>query len=167
MLTEMATLVTPDALLRWHRKLSANKYDGSARRRPGRPATAKEIESLVGHMAAQNRDLGYPRIQGALSNLGHELARNTIANILKRNGIKSAPERVWKTTRKSFLARHRDLTDNVTRHGLVVAKIPMPPEPTNGSGQPNTVPNTAMGSARKLTRSVIAVIIAQVAPPWR
>ena len=32
------------------------------------------------------------RIQGALSNLGHELARGTVANILKRNGVEPAPE---------------------------------------------------------------------------
>jgi hypothetical protein len=41
MLAEVATLVTPETLLRWHRKLIANKYDGSASRRPGRPATVK------------------------------------------------------------------------------------------------------------------------------
>jgi len=59
-------------------------------------------------MAAANRDWGYLRIQGALFNLGHQLARNTIANILKRNGVEPAPERVRKTTWKEFLARHRD-----------------------------------------------------------
>ena len=39
MLAEIATIVTPETLLVWHRKLIASKYDGSARRRPGRPAT--------------------------------------------------------------------------------------------------------------------------------
>jgi len=107
-LAEVATLVTPETLLRWHRKLIANKYDGSASRRPGRPATGGETEALVVQMAAANRDWGYLRIQGALFNLGHQLARNTIANILKRNGIEPAPERVRKTTWKEFLARHRD-----------------------------------------------------------
>ena len=68
----MATIVTPETLLSCHRKLIAGKYDGSARRKPGRPATAKEIESLVIRMAAENRDWGYLRIQGALWNLGHE-----------------------------------------------------------------------------------------------
>ncbi len=59
-------------------------------------------------MAAENRDWGFLRIQRALSNLGHELARDTIANILKRNAIEPAPERVRKTTWREFLARHRD-----------------------------------------------------------
>jgi len=105
-LAEMATIVTPETLLKWHRKLIANKYDGSARRSPGRPATARELEALVVRMATENRDWGYVRIQGALSNLGHELARGTIANILKRNAIEPAPERVRKTTWKEFLTQH-------------------------------------------------------------
>lgn len=57
-------------------------------------------------MANENRDWGYRRIQGALSNLGHEIARSTIAAILQRNGIEPAPERVRKTTWKEFLTRH-------------------------------------------------------------
>src|SRR5580658_9851892 len=65
-----------------------------------------EIEALVVRMATENRDWGYLRIRGALSNLGHELARSTIATILKRNGIEPSPERARKTTWKEFLARH-------------------------------------------------------------
>src|SRR5580658_9799033 len=106
MLTEMATIVTPQTLLGWHRKLIANKYDGSARRSPGRPATGKEIEELVVRLATENRSWGYVRIEGALSNLGHQLAHGTIANILKRNAIEPAPERIRKTTWKEFLTQH-------------------------------------------------------------
>jgi putative transposase len=102
MLSEMVTIVSPQTLLGWHRKLIANKYDGSARRRPGRPTTAKELEELVVRVAKENRSWGYLRIKGALSNLGHELAAGTIANILKRNGIEPAPERIRKTTWKEF-----------------------------------------------------------------
>src|SRR6516165_6368241 len=39
-LEQIATIVTPATLLIWHRKLIANKYDGSAYRAPGRPRTA-------------------------------------------------------------------------------------------------------------------------------
>ncbi len=60
-------------------------------------------------MAEENRDWGYRRIQGALSNLGHEIARSTIAEILKRHGIEPAPERSRKTTWKEFLSRHWEL----------------------------------------------------------
>ena len=69
-----ATIVTPETLLAWHRKLIARKYDGTAGRGPGRPRTDHEIESLVIQIATENRDWGYTRILGALSNLGHNLA---------------------------------------------------------------------------------------------
>lgn len=70
-LAEVATIVTPETLLRWHRKLIAEKYDGSARRSPGRPRKATELVALIVRIASENRDWGYRRIQGALCNLGH------------------------------------------------------------------------------------------------
>ncbi len=109
LLAELATVVTPETLLAWHRKLIAAKYDGTSKRDPGRPRTANEIEELVVRMAEENRDWGYRRIQGALSNLGHDLARSTIAEILERHGIEPATERSRKTTWKEFLARHWEL----------------------------------------------------------
>ena len=42
-LHELATLVTPETFLAWHRRLIAQKYDGSGRRGPGRPCTPNEI----------------------------------------------------------------------------------------------------------------------------
>jgi transposase InsO family protein len=60
-------------------------------------------------MAKENRTWGYRRIQGALANLGHDIGRGTIAEILRRNGIEPAPERERKTTWKAFLAQHWDL----------------------------------------------------------
>ena len=108
-LAEIAAIVTPETLLAWHRRLIAQKYDGTAQRAPGRPRTAAEIETLVVRMAEENRDWGYRRIEGALSNLGHELARSTIAQILERHGLEPAPERVRKTTWKEFLSSHWEL----------------------------------------------------------
>jgi putative transposase len=108
-LAELATIVTPETLLRWHRQLIAQRYDGSGKRGPGRPRTEVDIEQLVVRMAQENRDWGYRRIQGALSNLGHKLARSTIADILERHGIEPAPERSRKTTWKEFLTQHWDL----------------------------------------------------------
>jgi transposase InsO family protein len=60
-------------------------------------------------MAEENRDWGYRRILGALSNLGYPIARGTVANILKQHGIEPAPERKRKTTWKEFLSRHWEL----------------------------------------------------------
>ena len=65
---EIATIVKPDTLLTWHRKLVAQKFEGSKRRKTvGRPRTDKEIEDLVVQMAKDNRGWGYDRITGALA----------------------------------------------------------------------------------------------------
>ena len=109
MLAEFASLVTPETLLAWHRQLIAQKYDGSGQRGPGRPRTRQEIEALVVRLAEENREWGYRRLPGALSHLGHKLVRSTIASILERHGLESAPERHWKTTWKEFLTRHWEL----------------------------------------------------------
>jgi transposase InsO family protein len=108
-LVELGTIVTPETLLAWHRRLIAQKYDGGKKRGPGRPRTAEEIETLVVRLANENRTWGYRRIQGALANLGHDIGRGTIAEILERNGIEPAPERERKTTWKEFLEQHWDL----------------------------------------------------------
>jgi hypothetical protein len=60
------------------------------------------------HGAGESR-LGYRRIQGAISNLEHKLARSTIADILRRRGMEPAPERSRKATWKDFLAQHWEL----------------------------------------------------------
>jgi putative transposase len=104
LLAEVATIVTPETLLAWHRKLIALKYDGSGQRGPGHPRTRQETEALVFRLAEENRKWGYRRIQCALSHLGHEMARSTIAAILERHGLEPAPERSRKTTWQEFLA---------------------------------------------------------------
>src|SRR5215468_11685590 len=109
LLREVATIVTPETLLAWHRRLIAQKYDGSGKRGCGRPRKSAEIEDLVVRMAKENRSWGYRRIQGALFNLGHEAGRGTIAEILARHGIEPAPERERKTNWKEFLKQHWDL----------------------------------------------------------
>jgi hypothetical protein len=54
MLAEVATIVTPEALLAWCRKLIAQKYDGSSG--AGRPRITGEIEILGVRRAEENRD---------------------------------------------------------------------------------------------------------------
>ncbi len=105
-LGEIETLVTPDTLLRWHRRLIAKKYDGSRARRPGRPKTAAEIERLILRMAGDNPGWGYTRIRGALGNLGHEIGRNTIKRILVEHGIDPAPLRRKGMSWGTFLKAH-------------------------------------------------------------
>jgi hypothetical protein len=102
-LTDVATLVTPDTLLRWHRRLIARKWT-RVRRRAGRPGVRQEIRQLTVRMARENPTWGYRRIQGALKNLGHRVARSTVAAVLRDEGIGPVPERpmLWRT----FLAAH-------------------------------------------------------------
>src|SRR5215831_10432385 len=61
----MATIATPDTLMRWYHRLIAQKFDGSKHRRQcGRPRVGEEIELLVVCMAQENPTWGYRRIQG-------------------------------------------------------------------------------------------------------
>src|SRR5215470_17073143 len=93
-LQEVATLVTPDTLLRWYRQLITRKFDGSTQRRQlGRPRVTEEVEHLIMRMAEENPRWGYRRIQGALANLGHQIDKITVRNILRRHHLDPAPQR--------------------------------------------------------------------------
>jgi hypothetical protein len=58
LLSDIATIVTPETLLAWHRRLIAHKYDGSQKRGPGRPSVSGDVEALVIRMANENRSWG-------------------------------------------------------------------------------------------------------------
>ena len=78
-LREIATIATPDTLLRWHRQLIACKWTYAGR--SGRRRVLFEIRELVVRMATDNPTWGYTRIQGALENVGHrqcERVRRTL-----------------------------------------------------------------------------------------
>jgi putative transposase len=93
-LQEVATIATPETLLRWYQRLIAEKFDGSTCRQPrGRSRVVEEIEQLVVRMAEENPTWGYRRIQGALANLGHHIDAITVRNILRRHHLEPAPQR--------------------------------------------------------------------------
>ena len=132
MLEQLAGIVTPDTILRWHRELVARHWDYSGRRKDlGRPPLSKEIVELVLRIARQSPTWGYDRIQGALANLGHFISNTTVANILKIHGIEPAPDRKRQSTWKSFLQAHWDVLASVdfttieiwTRSGLVTCYL--------------------------------------------
>jgi transposase InsO family protein len=109
-LEDVATIVKPATILGWHRKLVAQKFDGSTQRKaPGRPAIDPELEALIVRMAQENRSWGYDRIVGALANLGLTVSAQTVGNVLKRHGIAPAPERKTTTTWKEFIRTHMDV----------------------------------------------------------
>jgi hypothetical protein len=88
-LDQLETLVKPDTLFAWHRKLIAQKWTYS-RQGSGRPRVAQEITELVLRMARENTSWGYDRIQGALANLGRVVAPSTVKNVLERHGVEPA-----------------------------------------------------------------------------
>jgi len=106
-LGEIASIVAPDTILRWHRQLVAQKWDYSNRRvRAGRPPTSQGTVDLVLRMARENPTWGYDRIQGALANLGHIISDTSVGNILKAHGIEPTLERSRQSTWKTFLRSH-------------------------------------------------------------
>jgi len=102
-LRDLATVVTPDTLLRWHRQLVARKWPYT-RKGTGRRGVLAAIRQLAVRMAEDNPTWGYTRIQGALKNVGHQVGRSTIARILKAQGLLPTPQRptAWQT----FLRAH-------------------------------------------------------------
>ena len=104
-LAPFETIVTPETLMAWHRKLIAHKYDGAANRRPGRPITAAELEALVVRLANENRTWGSHRRRSTCPILGTNW-RIAPSEILEQHGIEPAPERERRTTWKEFLRRH-------------------------------------------------------------
>jgi putative transposase len=75
LLRQVATIVKPDTILRWHRRLIAHKWTFISRR-PGRPGIMKEVSALIVRMATDNPGWGYSWTQGALRNLDHRVARS-------------------------------------------------------------------------------------------
>jgi len=125
-LSEVATAAHPDTILAWHRRLAARKFDRSrARRAPGRPRIESKIEALIIRMAEENRSWGYDRIVGALANLGHDVSDQTVGNVLRRNGIPSAPERKRRTTWAEFIRMHLAVLagTDISAVGLIVRQL--------------------------------------------
>jgi putative transposase len=102
-LRQIATVITPDTILRWHRQLIARKWT-YARMGSSRHGVLVEIRRLVVRMAEENPKWGNTRIQGALKNVGHRVGRSTIARILKGQGLPPVPERP--TSWQTFLRAH-------------------------------------------------------------
>ncbi len=83
-LEEVASLVTPDTILRWHRQLIAQKWTHK-RRSPGRRRVMQVIAELTVRMACENPRWGYTRIQGALLNVGHPSGCYRRLDLLERS----------------------------------------------------------------------------------
>jgi putative transposase len=107
-LAEVASLTTPETIMRWYREKVAAKYDGSRARSgaAGRPRSPDDRVGQLLTMARENPSWGYTSLRGALKNLGLDLGRSTIARILKEHGIEPAPLRGKTMPWKTFLKAH-------------------------------------------------------------
>ena len=122
-LRDHATLATPDTVLRWYRELVARKYDGSAKRRLGRPPVAGELRQRVLMLASDNPTWGYTRLLGNLTALGIHVSRSTIRRILLEVGLEPQARRAPGLTWKRFLKAHWStlaVTDFFTVEALTV-----------------------------------------------
>jgi putative transposase len=90
----MRLIVAPGAILRWQHDIVRHRWGRLSRRgRSGRPATHREVRSVVLRLARENESWGYRRIHGELAGLGITAAPSTVWQILKSAGINPAPRR--------------------------------------------------------------------------
>ena len=101
-----AFLVTPETLLRWHRRIIARRWT-YPHRRPGRAPIDQEVRQLILRLARENSHWGYVRIVGELRKLGITVSATLVRNVLARAGVPPAPERAASSWR-SFLRQHAD-----------------------------------------------------------
>ena len=91
-----AFLVTPEAILRWHRALVRRRWT-YPHRRQGRPPLPQGTVELIVRLSRENPRWGYLRIVGELKKLGIAVSKGSVANVLRRNGLPPSPRRAGPT----------------------------------------------------------------------
>ena len=87
-----AFIVTPTAVLRWHRDAVRRRWTYPSRR-PGRPPVEPAVVELLVRLARENRRWGYLRIKGELAKLGVSVSATSVRKVLHRRGLGPAGRR--------------------------------------------------------------------------
>ena len=106
LLEETSILFSPATVLGWYRKLIAQKYNGNSyvQQQVGRPKKDQYVIDWVLKIKTENMQWGSQRICDCLQNLGFDVVRTTIRNILLANGFD--PEPNAKPTWNQFIKTH-------------------------------------------------------------
>ena len=98
-------LVTPEIVVRWHRKGFRLYWTWLSRtpRTGGRKPASKELRDLIFGMVAENPTWGAPHIHGELLKLGFDISERTVSRWVKRAVRNPDPARRW----LAFLRNHR------------------------------------------------------------
>jgi len=95
-------IVSPDTVVRWHRRGFALYWRWKSRPRgTGRPGIGADIQKLIREMRAANPLWGAPRVHGELRKLGIEISQATVAKYLGRRP-RTPRSQTWRT----FLTNH-------------------------------------------------------------
>lgn len=109
-LNAVATLVTPETILKWHRMLIGQKHYFPHKTQPSpRAEKMRKVRELVVRIASENSTWGYRRIQGVLKTLGFEVCHATVHNVLKKNGFDPSPNRKQLSNWQTFVRSHLDV----------------------------------------------------------
>jgi putative transposase len=101
----LITIVSPRTFARWVSGETNAKGKPKTEPRRGRPRTEEGIRDLI-LLIARQTGWGYTRILGELKKLGvRSIARSTVVNILRQNGLDPGPKR-GEGTWDEFVARH-------------------------------------------------------------
>jgi transposase InsO family protein len=101
-LLDLAQIVEPGTILRWHRAGFTAYWRWKSRSRAGRPKIKRELRDLIRQMSRENPLWGAPRIHGELLKLGFEIAESTVSTYMVRR--RGPPSQSWRT----FLRNHAD-----------------------------------------------------------
>ena len=92
-LCRFSNLVTPETIIRWHKKFIAKKYDSSKSSKNTEARKRREtVCSLVCKIAKENPSWGFGKIVGALKHIGIRRSRTTVRRIMYSNGFDPKPD---------------------------------------------------------------------------